>query len=158
MKFDRIDLKILDLLQTDATIPVARIADQVGLSQTPCWNRIQKHEAAGVIDRRVAILDPQQLGLQLTAFVFIESAEHTAEWRAGFLAVVGAFDAVLDIYRMAGSYNYLLRVVVPDMAAFDRFHEQLTTQVRLRSVNPCFALERIKVSSALPLDSVSLKH
>lgn len=154
MKFDRIDLKILDLLQQDATPPVARIADQVGLSQTPCWKRIQKHEEAGVIQRRVAILDPEQLDLTLTAFVLVEASEHSAEWRAAFLAHAGQLDPIRDIYRLAGNYDFLLRVVVKDMAAFDRFYESLTSVIHLRSVNSIFALERVKSSTTLPLSTL----
>lgn len=151
MPLDRIDLKILDILQRDATVPIARIADQVGLSQTPCWKRIQKHEEAGVIRGRVALLDPDALGLGLTAFVMVEAFDHTPEWRAAFLAAVDGLEAVRDVYRLAGNYDFLLRVVVADMASFDRFYAALTASVPLRSVNSTFALERVKVSTALPL-------
>jgi Lrp/AsnC family transcriptional regulator len=151
MTFDRIDLKILDILQRDATVPVARIADQVGLSQTPCWKRIQKHEEAGVIRARVALLDPDALGLSLTAFVMVEALEHTAEWRPGFLAAVEGLEAVRDVYRLAGNHDFLMRVVVADMAAFDRFYEELTAAVRLRSVNSVFALEAVRTTTSLPL-------
>jgi len=151
MNFDRIDLKILDILQRDATVPVARIADQVGLSQTPCWKRIQKHEEAGVIRARVALLDPDALGLSLTAFVMVEALEHTAEWRADFLAAVESLEPVRDVYRLAGNHDFLLRVVVADMAAFDRFYEELTAAVRLRSVNSVFALEAVRTTTSLPL-------
>ncbi|MBC7139464.1 MAG: Lrp/AsnC family transcriptional regulator [Defluviimonas sp.] len=151
MNFDRIDLKILDILQRDATVPVARIADQVGLSQTPCWKRIQKHEEAGVIRARVALLDPDALGLSLTAFVMVEALEHTAEWRANFLAAVESLEPVRDVYRLAGNHDFLLRVVVADMAAFDRFYEELTAAVRLRSVNSVFALEAVRTTTSLPL-------
>jgi Lrp/AsnC family transcriptional regulator len=154
MTFDRIDLKILDILQRDATVPVARIADQVGLSQTPCWKRIQKHEEAGVIRARVALLDADALGLSLTAFVMVEAVEHTAEWRASFLTAVEALEPVRDVYRLAGNYDFLLRVVVPDMPAFDRFYEDLTNTVRLRGVNSTFALERVKASTSLPLSMI----
>lgn len=151
MNFDRIDLKILDILQRNATVPVVRIADQVGLSQTPCWKRIQKHEEAGVIRARVALLDPGALGLSLTAFVMVEALEHTAEWRASFLASVESLEAVRDVYRLAGNYDFLLRVVVSDMASFDRFYEDLTAAVRLRSVNSTFALEAVRTNTSLPL-------
>lgn len=154
MKFDRIDLKILDLLQRDATIPIARIADQVGLSQTPCWKRIRKHEEAGVIRARVALLDPDAFGLSLTAFVMVEAVEHTAEWRASFLAAVEKLEPIRDVYRLAGNYDFLLRVVVADMAAFDRLYEDLTASIRLRSVNSVFALERVKVSTTLPMSEL----
>ncbi|RBO55045.1 transcriptional regulator [Rhodovulum sp. BSW8] len=153
MTFDRIDLKILDILQRDATVPVARIADQVGLSQTPCWKRIQKHEEAGVIRARVALLDPDALGLSMTVFVLVEAVEHTPDWRAGFLAVIERLEAVRDVYRLAGTYDFLLRVVVADMPAFDRFYEELTAGVRLRSVNSIFALECLRAETALPLSA-----
>lgn len=154
MTFDRIDLKILDLLQQDATLPVARIADRVGLTQTPCWKRIQKHEEAGVIRQRVALLDPDALGLSLTAFVMVEAVDHTPEWRAAFLSAVAGLDPIRDVYRLAGTYDFLLRVVVADMAAFDRLYADLTARIQLRSVNTLFALERVRVSTALPLDTL----
>lgn len=155
MSFDRIDLNILDLLQKDATMPVARIADRVGLSQTPCWKRIQKHEESGVIRSRVALLDPDALGLSLTAFVMIEAAEHSAAWHREFLAVADALPPVRDVYRLAGTYDYLLRVIVPDMAAFDRFYEKLTSSIRLRGVNSFFALERVRVATTVPLGELT---
>lgn len=154
MNFDRIDLKILDILQRDATVPVARIAEQVGLSQTPCWKRIQKHEEAGVIRARVAILDPDAFGLSMTAFMMIEAVEHTAEWRTDFLSAVETLEPIRDVYRLAGNFDFMLRVVVADMAAFDRLYEELTSRIRLRSVNSVFALERVKVSTTLPMSEL----
>jgi len=154
MKLDRIDLKILDLLQRDATIPVARIADQVGLSQTPCWKRIQKHEEAGVIRARTALLSPDAFGLSLTAFVMVEADEHTADWRKAFLEAVGKLEPVRDVYRLAGNHDFLLRIVVPDMAAFDRFYAELTDAIRLRRVNSFFALETVRTTTTLPLEGL----
>jgi Transcriptional regulators len=151
MTFDRIDRKILDILQHDATVPIARIAHQVGLSQTPCWKRIQKHEEAGVIQGRVAVLRPEAFGLTLTAFVMVEADEHTPEWRERFLAAVRTLEPVRDIYRLAGSYDFLLRVLVEDVAAFDRFYALLTARTRLRSVNSVFALECVQSSTAVPI-------
>ncbi len=151
MNFDRIDLKILDILQRDATVPVARIAEQVGLSQTPCWKRIQKHQEYGVIRARVALLDPEVFGLNLTAFVMVEAVEHTADWRTDFLAAVEALEPIRDIHRLAGSHDFMLRVVVADMLAFDAFYETLTSRIRLRSVSSVFALEQVKSSTAIPI-------
>lgn len=156
MKFDRIDLKILDLLQRDATIPVARIAHQVGLSQTPCWKRIQKHEEAGVIRGRVALLEPDAFGLSLTAFILVEAAERTAEWRATFLSALDRLEPVRDVYRLAGNCDFLLRAVVPDMAAFDRLSEELAASVRLGAVNSLFVLERVKSDTTLPLSALEV--
>ncbi|MGX0879664.1 Lrp/AsnC family transcriptional regulator [Roseovarius sp. MBR-154] len=154
MNFDRIDLKILDILQRDSTVPVARIAEQVGLSQTPCWKRIQKHEEAGVLRARVALLDPDAFGLSLTAFVMVEAVEHTADWRASFLSIVETLEPVRDTYRLAGTHDFMLRVVVTDMSAFDAFYESLTSRIRLRSVNSVFALEQVKASTALPISGL----
>jgi Lrp/AsnC family transcriptional regulator len=156
MKLDRIDLKILDLLQQDATVPVARIADQVGLTQTPCWKRIQKHQESGVIRKRVALLDPDLLGLSLTAFVLIEAADQSAEWRHSFMETVEQLESIRDIYRVAGSYDYLLRVVVRDMPAFEAFQKTLSESVPMRSVNAIFAMESVKVDPSIPLPSPAL--
>jgi Lrp/AsnC family transcriptional regulator len=106
----------------------------------------------------VALLDPDALGLSLTAFVMIEATEHTAEWRAGFLATVEKLDAVCDVYRTAGQYDFLLRVMVADMSAFDRFYENLTAQIKLRSVNSVFAMDRVKTSTELPLANLIGAH
>ena len=116
---DLIDRKILDLLQRDATLSIAEIADRVGLSQTPCWKRIQRLEAQGVIERRVALLNPEKLGLGLTVFVSVETNDHSQAWLARFAELVTAMPEVLEFYRMAGDVDYMLRVVVPDMAAYD---------------------------------------
>ncbi|SIS90156.1 Lrp/AsnC family transcriptional regulator [Phaeovulum vinaykumarii] len=145
------DRKILDILQHDATVPIARIARQVGLSQTPFWKRIRKHEAAGVIRARVALLDPDALGLSLTAFILLEAADQSPEWRQDFLAAMDGFEAVCEVHRLAGCHDYLLRGIVPDMAAYERFNDQLTARVRLRRVNLLFALEKLRGCTALPL-------
>jgi Lrp/AsnC family transcriptional regulator len=155
MKLDHIDLKILGMLQEDATTPIARIADRVGLSQTPCWKRIQKYEQAGIIARRVAVLDAAALGLGLTVFVCLSAAEQGVEWRSGFLEAVSRYDAVQDIHRLAGDHDYLLRVVVPDMAAYDAFLTGLTAEVRFRATNAFFVLESVRSTCAIPLASLS---
>jgi Lrp/AsnC family transcriptional regulator len=150
-EMDAIDRKILDLLQHDATLPIAEIADRVGLSQTPCWKRIQKLEARGVITQRVALLSPEKLGLGLTVFVSIETNDHSQEWLAGFAEAVSAMPEVLEFYRMAGDVDYMLRVVVPDMQSYDRFYKQLIGRIPLKNVTSRFAMERVKASTVLPL-------
>ena len=112
---DDIDRKILTILQQDATVSVARISERVGLSQTPCWKRIQRLEATGVILQRVALLAPEKLGLGLTVFVLIESSDHSAAWLEQFARVVADMPEVMEVYRMAGDADYMLRVVVSDM-------------------------------------------
>ena len=148
---DAIDRKILDLLQRDATLSIAEIGAQVGLSQTPCWKRIQRLEAQGVIERRVALLNPEKLGLGLTVFVSIETHDHSQGWLKRFAEVISAMPEVVEIYRMAGDVDYMLRVVVPDMQAYDAFYKRLIAAVPLKNVPSCFAMERVKASTILPI-------
>ncbi|CAA2099378.1 Leucine-responsive regulatory protein [Methylobacterium bullatum] len=150
---DSIDLKILALLQNDATLSIATIGEKVGLSQTPCWKRIQRLEADGVIDRRVAVLDPVKLGLGLTVFVSIETSDHSRDWLERFAATVSAMPEVLEFYRMAGDVDYMLRVVVADMQAYDTFYKQLIATLPLKNVTSRFAMEKVKSTTALPLPS-----
>lgn len=148
---DAIDREILDHLQKDASTPVAEIAKHVGLSPTPCWRRIQKLEAAGVIRGRVALLDADRIGAGVTVFVAIRTSQHTLDWLENFAAVVTAFPEVVEFYRMSGEVDYLLRVVVPDIRAYDGFYKRLIEKVPLSNVSSSFAMEQIKYTTALPL-------
>ncbi|HEX2510588.1 MAG TPA: Lrp/AsnC family transcriptional regulator [Microvirga sp.] len=148
---DDIDRKILDLLQRDATLSVAEIGQRVGLSQTPCWKRIQRLEAAGVILRRVAILDAEKLGLGLTVFVSVETGDHSQEWLERFAETVSAMPEVTEFNRMAGDVDYLLRVVVRDMKEYDRFYKRLIAAAPLKNVTSRFAMEQIKSTTVLSL-------
>jgi len=150
---DLIDRKIIALLQDDATLPIAEIAERVGLSQTPCWKRIQKLEQSGVIIGRVAIAAPEKIGLGLTVFASIETGDHSREWRARFAKTVSAMPEVMELYRMAGEVDYLLRVVVSDMAAYDAFYKKLTDSIPLKNVTSRFAMERLKLTTAYPVDT-----
>ncbi len=149
---DVIDKKILALLQADATLSVAEIGQRVGLSQTPCWKRIQRLEAEGVISRRVALLDPEKLGLGLTVFVSVETGDHSEDWLQRFASTVSAMPEVTEFYRMAGDVDYFLRVVVPDMRAYDLFYKRLISAAPLKNVTSRFAMERVKSTTALPID------
>jgi Lrp/AsnC family transcriptional regulator len=148
---DRIDRHILDLLQQDATLSIAEIGEQVGLSQTPCWKRIQRLEAQGVIERRVALVNQDKVGLGLTVFVSIETSDHSRDWLDHFASVVSRMPEVLEFYRMAGDIDYMLRVVVPDMKAYDGFYKRLIAAVPLKNVTSRFAMERVKATTVLPL-------
>ena len=150
---DAIDKRILQIVQVDTSLAIGEIAHKVGLSQTPCWKRLQRLEADGYIKRRVAILDQAKLGLGITVFVAIEVGEHTAEAQRKFAADVTAMREVMDFYRMAGDIDYMLRVVVPDTAAYDGFYKRLTALAPLKSVKSRFALEGIKTETALPIGS-----
>lgn len=153
ISLDRIDRKILAALMADATLSVAALAERVGLSQTPCWKRVQKLEAAGIITGRVALVEPRRIGLGLTVFVEIEAADHSAGWRDGFSAWLDALPEVVEVHRMAGDTDYLLKVVVPDMAAFDGFYQRLTSEHACRNVTSKFSMERMKATTALPINT-----
>ena len=148
---DAIDRKILAVLQQDASLSVAEIGSRVGLSSTPCWKRIQKLEAEGVIQRRVAVVDPEKIGLGVTVFVAIETGDHSEDWLGRFAEAVRAMPEVMEFYRMAGDVDYMLRVVVPDIAGYDTFYKKLIGTVPLKNVTSRFAMERIKSTTALPI-------
>jgi Lrp/AsnC family transcriptional regulator len=148
---DTIDRKILAVLQEDASRSVADIGKDVGLSATPCWKRIQKLEAEGVIQKRVALVDQVKVGLGITVFVSIEAGDHSAEWLEHFAGEVSAMPQVMEFYRMAGDVDYMLRVVVPDVQSYDAFYKRLIAVVPLRNVTSRFAMEKIKATTALPL-------
>ena len=150
---DLIDRKIVAELMADATQPVARIADRAGLSQTPCWKRIQKLEATGVLTARVALADPAKLGFGLTVFVGIEAPDHSTAWREAFLSAVEAIPEIMESWRMAGEMDYLLRVAVPDMAAYDALYKRLTDAIPIKNVTSHFAMERMKYTTAYPVDT-----
>ena len=152
---DLIDRKIAAELMRDATLPIAQIADRVGLSQTPCWKRIQKLEASGVLTGRVALADPAALGFGLTVFVGIEAADHSADWREAFAKATKALPEIMEVYRMAGEVDYLLRVAVRDMAAFDGLYKRLTNAVAIKNVTSHFAMERMKFTTAYPVDTLN---
>lgn len=148
---DAIDRKILSVVQQDASLSVAEIGQRVGLSSTPCWKRLQRLEADGVITKRVALIDPDKIGLGITVFVSIETGDHSQEWLKRFAETVGAMPEVMEFYRMAGDVDYMLRVVVADMQAYDGFYKRLIATVPLKNVTSRFAMERIKQTTALPI-------
>ena len=148
---DAIDRKILNTLQDDASLSVAEIGSRVGLSSTPCWKRIQRLETEGVIRKRVAIIDQDKVGLGITVFVSIETGDHSQEWLGRFADVVRAMPEVMEFHRMAGDVDYMLRVVVPDIAGYDTFYKRLIGTVPLKNVTSRFAMEKIKSTTALPI-------
>jgi Lrp/AsnC family transcriptional regulator len=152
-RMDRIDRKIVFELQRDATLSVAQLGERVGLSQTPCWKRIQKLEQAGVITGRVALVDPDKIDLGLTVFVEIEAADHSPAWREAFARAVAEMPEVIEGYRMAGDVDYLLKIVMPDMGAFDDFYKRLTARLELKNVTSQFAMERLKGPAPYPIDT-----
>lgn len=154
---DDVDRKILAILQEDASVSVGEIANQVGLSQTPCWRRIQRLEENGVIRRRVALLDPNAIGLGLTVFVEIESGDHSKEWLDRFANTVVAMPEVMEVHRMAGDVDYLLRVAAANMAEFDLFYRKLIALLPLKNVTSRFAMELVKGTTAFPIPAAPPK-
>ena len=149
---DDMDIKILRILQEDCTIPVAEIGRRIGLSTTPCWRRIQKLEESGVIKRRVALLEPKEVNAGVTVFVAITTNQHTKDWLDRFHAAVVDFPEVVEFYRMSGQVDYMMRVVVPNIEAYDQFYRKLISRIELSDVSSSFAMEQIKFTTALPLD------
>ena len=148
---DAIDRKIVALLQDDASLSLAQIAHRVGLSQSPCWKRIQRLEKNGVILKRVALVNPESIGMGLTVFVSIETGDHSTAWLSKFAQTVTAWPEVMEFHRMAGDIDYMLRVSVPNMQAYDAFYKRLIDTMPLKNVTSRFAMERIKSTTAYPL-------
>jgi Lrp/AsnC family transcriptional regulator len=148
---DALDRKILDILQQDATVSIAEVAERVGLSATPCWKRIKRLETSGVIQRRVAILDRDMLGLGVTVIVAVRTARHSDEWLESFSAGVSKIPEVVEFYRMSGEIDYLLKIVARDIADYDRIYRKLTKVADLHDVSSSFAMQEIKSTTALPL-------
>lgn len=148
---DVIDRAILQVLQEDATVPVQKLAERVGLSPTPVWRRLQQLRDRGVIRREVAILAPEKVGLPITVFVAIKTNQHNSEWTDSFSRNVRALPEVVEFYRMSGDTDYLLRVVVADIRGYDIFYKKLVKTAELFDVSSSFAMEQIKYTTALPI-------
>lgn len=152
MKLDAIDRRILQLLQEDGSLQVAQVAERMGLAPTSCWRRIQRLKDGGVITRTVMLVDPRKVNVGVTVFVAVRTSTHSEDWFARFKAAVQAIPEVVEFYRMSGDIDYLLRVVVPDIAAYDGVYKRLIGSVQLSDVSSSFAMEEIKFTTALPLD------
>ncbi|NOX94275.1 MAG: Lrp/AsnC family transcriptional regulator [Alphaproteobacteria bacterium] len=149
---DRIDKAILALLQRDSATPVSEIAESVGLSQTPCWRRIKKMEEGGLIARRVVLADKEAVNLNLTAFVFVKTAQHSEAWLKSFADTIRRIPEIIEVHRMSGEVDYLMKVVAPDMAEFDRVYKRLITSAAFSDVTSTFSMEELKYTTELPLD------
>ena len=145
---DGTDRKILAILQEDCSLPISEVAARVNLSQTPCWRRIQRLEANGVIQRRVVILDPDKIGLGINVMVAIETGDHSPDWLERFAAAVLEMPEVMEVHRMTGDIDYLMRVAVPDMPAYDAFYKRLIAAVPIKKVTSRFSVERVKWTTA----------
>lgn len=148
---DNTDLELLTLIQRDDSISLEEMAAHIGLSKTPCWRRIQKLEQQGYVKKRVALLDSDKFNLGVSVFVQVKTNQHDASWLDNFSSVVAQFPEVVEFYRMAGEYDYLLRVLVSDIKAYDEFYKRLISATSLTDVTSNFAMEQIKWTTELPL-------
>lgn len=148
---DDMDRKILRILQTDSSQSVSDVARAVGLSASPCWKRIKRLQDEGIIVRQAAVLDANRLGFGLTVFVSIKTGEHSSKWLKEFSETITAMPEVQEFHRMAGEVDYMLKVVVRDMAAFDEFYKRLVEISALSEVTSRFSMEKIKDTTALPI-------
>jgi Lrp/AsnC family transcriptional regulator len=148
---DAMDIKILDLLQEDASHSVSEIAEQIHLSNNACWRRIRQLEDSGVIRKRVALLDAEKLGVGTTVFVMLRASEYTDEWFESFATAVRKIPEVLEFYRLAGDVDYLLKLQVSDIADYNAVSQKLTRAVRFRDMSGAFAMEELKNTTAIPL-------
>jgi Lrp/AsnC family transcriptional regulator len=147
---DSIDAKILDILQLDATVPMAEIAERVGLSATPCWRRIKRMEDEGLIARRVALLDRRLLNVPMTIFVTIKAPRHAIDWLNGFRRLVGQIPEIVEAWRLTGQTDYLIRIVVPDIDRYDALYQRLITALEFSDFSASIAMEEMKYTTAIP--------
>jgi len=152
MNLDRFDRRLLALLQQDAGLPVAELAERVGLSPSPCWRRIQKLEAEGYIRARVILLDPKKMNVGVTVFAAIRTNQHHAKWLEAFSRAVVGIPEIVEVYRMSGQIDYMMRIVVPDIDAYDRVYKKLIAAIELYDVSSTFAMEVLKSTTVLPVD------
>lgn len=151
-QLDRIDKALLGILQQDVELPLNELAARVNLSPTPCWRRIQRLQDDGYIRQKVALLDAEKLNVGVTVFVSVRAGRHSLQWADDFCAAIHDIPEVVEFYRMSGDVDYLLRVVVPDIKAFDQVYKRLISSAEMQDVSSSFALEQLKYTTALPLD------
>ncbi len=148
---DKTDKNILKIIQEDATLTTAEIAEQVGLTTTPCWRRIQRLQESGIVIKKVTLLQPEKLNLGLTVFVNVKVAKHDSSWLKKFAEHTSAFEDVVEFYRLSGEYDYMLKVLVSDMQGYDHFYKRFIAGIELREVTSSFAMEKIKNKTTIPL-------
>ena len=148
---DLVERKILHFLQHDASMTIKEIAEKVHLSPTPCWKRIQRLEESGVIRARVALLNPNMVDASITVFLAVKTDRHNAEWSQKFSEVMSSFPEIVEIYRMSGEVDYLLRIVVPDIPAYDALYKSIIGKIALTDMTSMFAMEQMKYTTALPV-------
>jgi Lrp/AsnC family transcriptional regulator len=147
---DAVDRKILDVLQEDATLSVAEIAERVGVSTGPCWRRMKRLEAGGVIAKRVALVDRRKVNVPMTVFVAVKAPRHAAEWTDAFRRVIAGFPEIVEAWRLTGAVDYMLRIVVPDIETYDAVYQRLITRLEFSDLSSSIAMEEMKYTTAVP--------
>ena len=150
MHIDSVDKNILGHIQRDAALPISLLAERVALSKTACWRRLKRLEAAGVIKQRVTLLDARALNLGLTVYISVRTAEHSQQWNDMFSQVVANIPQILEVNRMSGDPDYLLKAVVTDMAGYDRLYKKLIA-ADILDISSSFVMEEMKMTTELPL-------
>jgi Lrp/AsnC family transcriptional regulator len=150
-RFDEVDRRILDILQRDVDRPVAAIAEEVGLSPTPCWRRIKRLEESGVIRARVALVDPRRANVAMTVFIAVKAARHERQWLSAFRALIEEIPEITEAYRLTGTTDYILKLMVPDIAAYDAVYNAMVDRLDFAEVNSSISMEEIKFTTAVPV-------
>jgi len=145
------DVKILEILQIDATRSLESIADEIGVSLNTCWRRVQRLETEGILERRVALVDNEKVGLPLTVFVSIRTDDHSKDWAERFDKTVKLIPEIVEFYRLAGDVDYILKMMVGSVADYDYVYQRLISKVKISNVSASFAMEKMKFTTELPL-------
>lgn len=148
--FDEIDRRILEMLQKDSDTPIQTISHAVGLSANPCWRRIKRMEEAGVIKKRVALVDQARANVPLTVFIGISTSHHKIDWLNRFHELIDEIPEVVEAYRLTGTVDYILKVVAPDMAAYDTVYKKMIQKLDFSQVNAMISMEELKFTTAIP--------
>jgi len=148
-KLDTIDRKILNLLQIDGTLSVDRLSERVNLSRNACWRRVKQMEESGILKGRVALVDAEKIGLPLLVYVMVRTNDHTQRWLEKFRSAVSQMPEITSAHRMSGDLDYVLRVRVADVKAYDKFYQRLIAKVPIADVSASFVMEDIKDTTVL---------
>lgn len=150
-KLHRNDVRILEILQVDATRSLESISEEIGVSLNTCWRRVRKLETDGILERRVALVDNVKIGLPLTVFVSVRTDDHSKTWSDRFTKVVESIPEIVEFYRLAGDIDYILKMMVGSVSDYDRVYQGLIAKVSLSDVSASFAMEKLKFTTELPV-------
>ncbi|WPO41537.1 Lrp/AsnC family transcriptional regulator [Tardiphaga sp. 42S5] len=154
---DLIDRRILEILQADASVPIATIAERVGLSTAPCWRRIKRLDEDGVIMRRVALLNRRKVNVSMTVFVSVKAPRHGADWLQAFRKVIADIPEIVEAWRLTGEADYLLRIVVPDVETYDAVYQRMIKRLEFSDISSAIAMEEMKFTTAIPTDYIQIR-